>query len=195
MKLADRIGIEALTIRKLAEDLGAGTMSIYYYFNSKEAILDAMVDEVFGEITLPPTDREWKEAVRIRCQSVREVLGRHRWATPLMESRKNPGPKTLKHHDAFIGCLIHAGLKIELAATAVAVIDAFVYGFAIREAALPGGGGEEMITMGKEMVKDTFLEYPHLMKLTMYTFRKEYNFGKTFGYGLDLLLDSLEKES
>ncbi len=195
LKLTDRIGIEAFSIRKLAEELNAGTMSVYYYFKSKEAIIDAMVDEIFGEIALPPEDMDWKAAIRIRCESTREVLNRHKWASSFMESRKNPGPLTLKHHDAMIGCFIKAGFSIDLVARAVAVTDAFVYGFALQEASLPGGGGDEMIEMAREMAKGPFQNYPHLLELSRYTFGGNYRFRDTFDFGLSLMLDSLEKES
>src|SRR5213593_4302561 len=89
--LAARDGIESLTMRKLADELGAGAMSLYHYVPNKEALLDAMVDIVFGEIELPSTDVDWKTAMRRRAISTREVLNRHRWAVGLMESRTTPG--------------------------------------------------------------------------------------------------------
>ena len=193
--LTDRIGIDSFSIRKLADELNAGTMSVYYYFSSKEALIDGMVDEIFGEIELPSESDHWKKAIRRRCESARDVLNRHKWASPFMESRKNPGPRTLKHHDSVIGCYLKAGFSLALTAKAVAVTDAFVYGFALQEASLPGGGGDEMIEMGREMAKGPFLSYPNLMELTGYTFTKEYRFSDTFDYGLDLILNSLERES
>ncbi len=103
--LADKIGVESLTIRKLATELGVKPMTIYHHVANKEAIIDGMVDNVFAEIDSPPTDRDWKSAMRQRAQSARSVLARHPWAAPLMESRTNPGPATLSHHDAVIDCL------------------------------------------------------------------------------------------
>ena len=83
--LAARDGIESLTMRKLADELGAGAMSLYYYVPNKERLLDGMVDIVFGEIELPPTGVDWRTAMRRRANSTREVLNRHRWAVGLME--------------------------------------------------------------------------------------------------------------
>jgi len=195
LSLAGEIGIEAFTIRGLADKLGAAPMSIYYYFKSKEAIIDGMVERVFGEIELPPEEQEWKEAARIRCDSFREVLNRHPWAAPLMESRRNPGPVSLKHHDAVIGCFSLGGFSLELAAKAVALTDAFVYGFALQEASLPGGGGKEMKEMGASLMEDAFLPYPHLMKMTGYALSSSYRFADLFDFGLNLILEGLEKES
>src|SRR5688572_21423872 len=111
--LAARDGIEALTMRKLADELGAGAMSLYHYVPNKEQLLDEMVDIVFSEIELPTTDVDWKTAMRRRAYSTREVLSRHRWALGLMESRSRPGPASLRLHDAVLGCLRAAGFSIE----------------------------------------------------------------------------------
>jgi len=195
MALAAEIGIDALTIRRLADRLGAAPMSIYHYFKSREAIIDGMVEQVFGEIELPPEELNWKEATRIRCSSYREVLRHHPWAAPLMESRRNPGPCSLKHHDAVIGCFLRGGLSIEMTAKAVALTDAFIYGFALQEATLPGGGGEEMKEMGDSLMAEAFIPYPHLMELTRFALTPSYNFSNLFESGLNLILDGLEQKN
>ena len=94
LDLADRIGIEAFTIRKLAAELDVKPMALYHHVANKEAILDGIVDLVFEQIELPPDDLGWRAAVRVRCCSARTVLQRHPWAPPLMESRTSPGPGT-----------------------------------------------------------------------------------------------------
>ena len=195
LEMADAGGIESLSIRKLAGELDAGAMSIYYYFDSKEKIIDGMIDSVFAEITLPPGDQDWNEAIRIRCRSAREVLGRHPWASPYMESRRAPGPNILRHHDSVIGCFLKAGFSLEKVAGAVAVIDAFVFGFALQEASLPGGGGDEMIEMGNEMLDSAFSGYPHLRELTIYAMGPQYRFSDIFESGLDLILSGFDSLS
>src|SRR5215210_1133690 len=112
--LAVRDGIESLSMRKLADELGAGAMSLYHYVPNKERLLDEMVDIVFGEIELPPTGVEWRTAMRRRALSTREALNRHRWAVGLMESRKNPGPASFRLHNAVLGCLREGGFSIEM---------------------------------------------------------------------------------
>jgi len=194
MLLAGEGGIDSFTIRRLADRLSSAPMSIYYYFKSKDELVDAMVERVFGEIQLPPEDLPWKEGTRIRCSSYRQVLRRHPWAAPLMESRSNPGPQSLKHHDAVIGCFLRGGFSIELTSKAVALTDAFVYGFALQEASLPGGGGEEMKEMGGSLMAEAFLPYPNLMELTRYALTPEYAFSEIFDSGLNLILDGLERE-
>jgi AcrR family transcriptional regulator len=192
--LADRIGIEALTIRRLATELDVKPMSLYHHVPGKDAILDGVVDLVFDEIDDPPLDLPWTDAMRHRCASAREVLGRHPWAAPLLESRRSPGPATLHHHDAVLGCLRRGGLSWELTAHAYALLDAFVYGFALQEAALPSAGGTEMVDMADQMAQ-AFAggEYPNLVDFTtQHVLKPGYAFGASFDVGLDLLLDGID---
>ncbi|MCP4221787.1 MAG: TetR family transcriptional regulator, partial [Actinomycetia bacterium] len=123
--LADKIGMEGFTIRKLAHELDVKPMTIYHHVPNKEAIIDGMVDRVFGEIDLPPTEVDWKSAVGQRARSARAVLARHPWAAPLMESRTTPGPETLRHHDAVLGCFRQAGFSVEMTAHAYALVDSY----------------------------------------------------------------------
>src|SRR6476620_4494051 len=90
--VADAGGIGALTIRSLAQELGAKPMSVYYHVANKDAILDGIVDVVFSEIELPSPGGDWRSELRRRAASARQVLRRHRWAIGLMESRTTPGP-------------------------------------------------------------------------------------------------------
>jgi AcrR family transcriptional regulator len=169
-------------------------MTIYHYLPSKEAIIDGMVDSVFTEIDLPPTDGEWTAAIRARCISARRVLNRHPWAPPVMESRTNPGPATLRHHDAVIACLLGGGLSIQLTAHAYAVLDSYLYGFTLEEAQLPGSGGAEMTDMAREMASAMAAEYPSLTRLAVeHVLQPGYSFGDSFEFGLDLILDGFNR--
>src|ERR671919_2745174 len=100
LELADRGGLESLTMRKLADELGVGVMSLYYYVPNKDELITEMVDIVFSEIEVPSTDVDWKTAMRRRAMSTRDALNRHRWAVGLMESRELPGPSSIRLHDA-----------------------------------------------------------------------------------------------
>ena len=82
--LADEAGLEALSMRKLADRLGAGTMSLYNHVENKDDLLDGMIDVVFSEIDLPAADADWRTTMRERAASVRESLACHPWATGLM---------------------------------------------------------------------------------------------------------------
>lgn len=193
--LADRIGIEPFTIRKLATELDVKPMSIYHHLPNKEAIIDGMVDLVFGEVSVPPLGQAWRDAMRTRSISARAALARHPWAAPLMESRRSPGPATLRHHDAVIGCLRRGGFSIAMTAHAYALIDSFIYGFALQEANLPATGGESMAELAQTIIEPLPAgELPHLMELTAeHILQPGYDFGAEFEFGLELILDGLER--
>ncbi|MEL6893255.1 MAG: TetR/AcrR family transcriptional regulator C-terminal domain-containing protein [Actinomycetota bacterium] len=195
LELADQTGVADLTIRRLAEALGSKPMTIYHHVPSKDEILDGIVDLVFAEIDLPDLELDWKPAVRARCVSAREVLARHPWAVPLMESRRSPGPATLRHHDAVVACL-RSGLSLTMTGHAYAVLDAFVYGFAIQEAALPSAG-DEMDEVVDDLVTDELADhFPALHEFaTGRAMQPGYDFGDEFEFGLDLILDALEARS
>ncbi len=195
--LADRIGMASFTIRKLATELDVKPMTIYHHVPNKEAIIDGMVDLVFSQIDLPPTDEDWKSAMRHRSVSARGVLAEHPWAPPLMESRMTPGPATLRHHDAVIGCFRGGGFSIEMTAHAYALIDSYLYGFALQEANLPVGGEADETDVAEAVEAVTghlsAEQYPNLLALTTeHVMQPGYDFGAEFLYGLNLILDGLE---
>src|SRR3954468_8280819 len=144
MTIADRGGLPELTIRSLARELGAKPMSVYYYVASKEDLLDALVDVVFEEIELPDPEGSWREEVRRRAVSARERLAQHRWAIGRLESRPRPGQGNLRHHELMLAPLRRAGFSLELTAHAYALIDSYVYGFALQEASLPFEGPDSV---------------------------------------------------
>jgi AcrR family transcriptional regulator len=193
--LADEGGIGALSMRKLGQVLGVEAMSLYNHVASKGDLLDGMVDVVFSEIGLPAGDVGWKPAMRQRAISAREALARHRWAIGLMESRRSPGPATLRHHDAVLGCLRGAGFSVELTAHAYSVLDSYIYGFALQEASLPFDSAEEAPDLAQEIAGQLPAgEYPHLTELAMgHVLQPGYRYGDEFEIGLDLILDGLER--
>lgn len=203
--LAVRDGIESLTMRKLADELGAGAMSLYHYVPNKEVLLDGMVDIVFGEIELPPKDVEWKAAMRRRALSTREVLNRHRWAVGLMESRATPGPASFRLHDAVLGCLREGGFSVEMTIQAYSVLDAYIYGFALQEKSVPFESAEEGAAVAQEQVRQfaeeaqrqqtaaLAEEFPHLAEVVAgHVAKVGHDFAAAFEYGLDLILDALD---
>jgi len=195
LAVADSGGLGSLTIRTLARELGAKPMSVYYHVANKDEILAALVDIVFGEIQLPVPGRDWRSEMRKRACSAREVLARHRWAIGLLESRTDPGPANLRHHDTVIATLQAAGFSAELTAHAYALIDSYVYGFALQEAALPFHGPDSVGDVAESIMKRMAEgEYPHLVHMaTSFYLRPGYDFGDEFGFGLDLILDGIER--
>ena len=193
LAIADADGLGALTIRSLATELGVKPMSVYYHVASKDEILAALVDVVFGEIELPVPGRDWRSEMERRAHSARDVLARHRWAIGLLESRTDPGPANLRHHDTVIATLRTGGFSPAMTAHAYALIDSYVYGFALQEASLPFEGRESVGDVaGPIMERMAAGGYPHLVQATTYYLQPGYDFGDEFRFGLDLILDGLE---
>ena len=193
--LTDRDGVDSLSMRMLAQTLGVKAMSLYRHVRNKGDIVDGMIDLVFGEIGLPPRDVDWKTAMRQRAISAREALARHPWAIGLMDSRSTPGPATLQHHDAVIGCLRTAGFPIALVAHAYSVLDSYIYGFALQQASLPFKTSDEAVEVA-DSIRSQFPAdaYPHLTELTIeHVLQPGYDYADEFEFGLDLILDALER--
>jgi AcrR family transcriptional regulator len=192
---ADAGGLEALSMRKLGQELGVEAMALYHHFANKDALVDAMVDVVFGEIDLPQVGPDWRAAMRRRAISVRDALLRHRWAIGLMESRRTPGPANLRHHDAVIGSLRSGGFDIAMAAHAYSLLDSYIYGFALTKMNLPFQASEEVGEVAQTMLEPFPAgEYPHLLEiLNDHVMKPGYDYGDEFEYGLDLILEGLEQ--
>jgi AcrR family transcriptional regulator len=195
--VADAGGLESLTIRSLAHELGVKPMSVYYYVANKGEILDGIVDLVFGEIDLPSPDKDWRTEMHRRAASARSALRRHPWAVALLQSRTNPGPATLRHHDAVIGALRSAGFSVPMTAHAFALIDSYVFGFALSEAALPINGPESVTEVATAMIPRAAADaYPHLVEFTTeHILKPGYDFGAEFDFGLSLILDALSRSA
>ncbi|MBO0867909.1 MAG: TetR/AcrR family transcriptional regulator [Micromonosporaceae bacterium] len=193
VELADAGGIASLTIRSLAERLDVKPMSVYHHVANKEEILDGIVDQVFAEIELPRPGGDWRAEMRRRADSARRALRRHSWAIGLMESRATPGAASLHHHDTVLACLRTAGFSVEQTAHAYALLDSYIYGFAVQEAGLPFEGADTAGTVA-EAIMEHFPEgaYPHLVEMAAQHITKPgYDFGNEFGFGLELILDGL----
>jgi AcrR family transcriptional regulator len=195
LAIADRGGLESLSMRKLGQELGVEAMALYYHFANRDEIVDGIVDLVFGEIDLPPDGADWRRAMRQRAISLRDALLRHRWAVGLMESRRNPGPANLRHHDAVIGSLRAGGFDMAMAAHAYSLLDAYIYGFALTKMNLPFDATTDIAEMAGSMLEPFPLgEYPNLADfITEHAMKPGYDFADEFEYGLDVILDGLDR--
>ena len=194
VRLADAEGVERLSMRRLANELGAGAMSLYHYVANKDELLDAMIDVVFTEIELPPLDADWRSAMRLRAESARAVLARHPWAIGVIESRVTPGPANLRHREAFTACLRQAGFSPIMATHATWLLDSYVYGFALQAASLPFDSAAALA----DMTADVYLpqlppdEFPYLHESAAALIESGFDPDAQFGFGLDLILTALE---
>jgi AcrR family transcriptional regulator len=193
---ADRHGLEALSMRKLGDELGASAMSLYYYVPNKVSLLDGMVDIVFGEIEPPSPDVDWKAAMRSRALSTRAALRRHPWAIGEMEGRTTHGTSNLRLHDAVLGCLRGAGFSIEMTIHAYSVQDAYIYGFALQERDMTPETTEDFAASAQRQMQEyqaVLADYPHLVEVVGgHVAKAGYDYETEFLFGLDLILDGLD---
>ncbi len=192
--LADEAGLEAFSMRGLAQELGVVPMALYKHVANKEELLDGMVDLVFSEIELPSGELQWRSAMQRRAISTREALQRHSWAIGMMESR-SPGPANLRNHNAVMGCLRKAGFSFETAIHAYSVQDAYIYGFALQERDLgfetPDSAGEAARRRAGTI--DVLESYPYLLEIATKLPESGYDNAIEFAWGLDLILDGLDR--
>jgi AcrR family transcriptional regulator len=192
--LADREGLGALTMRRLGAELGFEAMALYKHVANKEEILDGMVELIVGQIEIPETGADWREAMRRRAISAREVLSKHSWVIGLLEARGSSGPTTMSYLNAILGNLMAAGFPMEYAAHAFSLLDSYIYGQVIQETSM-GPSTPEDPTEPAPSARDqtTMSEYPHLIAMYEHAQTFEYTFDGEFEFGLELILDGLER--
>jgi AcrR family transcriptional regulator len=200
--LADSRGIDALTIRRLGEQLGVEAMSIYHHVRGKEAILDGVVDLVFGEVeaavggfTVPRADAAWKAALRVRILAARQVMLRHPWLPGVMDSRQGLGLTTARYVDSVVGTLRSGRLSYDLIHHAMHALGSRMFGFSqeLGEGGDDGSGDpDELAQMAAQV--------PHLAE--MLSVVRHDDPGSTLGwcddqfefeFGLDLILEGIER--
>jgi AcrR family transcriptional regulator len=193
--VADRGGLTQVSMRNVGKELGVEAMSLYHHLADKAALLDGLANWVFTQIELPDLDAPWRPAMAARAASARRALSAHPWASGLVESRRSPGPALLTHHDTVIGCLRRNGFSVVLAAHAFSALDAYVYGFVLTELNLPFEAGESAREFVAEI--EEFLppdRYPYLVEMiTEQVSAPHYSYGDEFEFGLDLVLDGIER--
>lgn len=197
LAVADAGGFHSLSMRKVAAKLGVEAMSLYNHVANKEDILDGLVDIVFSEIEVPePGSTDWKTAMRSRAISMRAALNHHRWAVGRMEGRMRPGPANIANHNAVMGCLREGGFGFRDAIHAYSVMDAYIYGFALQERGLPFDAPEEtgQVMRRQRETVPSMDDYPYLVEIAT-RFEKDggYDYDTEFLFGLDLVLDALER--
>lgn len=192
LRRADAEGIEALSMRRLAQELGVKAMSLYNHVANKDDIVDGMVDLVVGEIELPSLDVGWKTAMGQRAISAHTVLLRHPWAAMALMSRVNVGPAMLRYVDATLACLVEAGFSYPMADYAWNALDSHIYGFTLQALNFPFDA-EEYAAVAKDYVAMVPPEkYPYLNQLTHHVMDGRHDGLHDFEFGLNLLLDGLE---
>ena len=191
--IADDEGLDAVTMRRLARELGVEAASLYHHVNGKSQILDALVDLVAAEIEAPVPSANWRTAITQRAHNTRAGLRRHPWAVSLMASRTSPGPATLGLLETGIRCFREGGFSVRQAAHAISVVDSYVHGFVLQEVNLPFRDESELAAM-TGAIMETFpaSEFPYLFELTVqHVLQPGYDYGKEFDTGLEVVLDGV----
>jgi|SRR5689334_2026155 len=200
LALADESGVESLSMRKLAKELGVEAMSLYNHVANKEDLLNGLVDLVFAEIEPPSPDVHWREAMRQRALSTRAALRRHSWAIGLMEARSGPGPANMRLHEAVLKCLREAGFSLEGTVHAYNVQDSYIYGFALQEKALPDSFEDPAVSAQvaerqlRQIPPEVAAEFPYLFEMVGGHIAKAgFDYAREFEFGLEVILDGLER--
>jgi AcrR family transcriptional regulator len=193
LALADAGGVEAITMRRLGDELGYEAMSLYRHVESKDDVLDGIVDLVLAETENPSLDEPWDDAIRRSALSVHEALERHPWATQLLMTPPRVRQRRVEYMDALLGCLRHAGFSAETTYTAYHVIDAHIYGFSLWLATYERARltPEQVAKLIREIPLD---DYPHVREHRDQHLTEGPHRGvDAFSFGLDFLLAGLAK--
>lgn len=191
--IADREGLQALSMRRLGQALRVEAMALYRHFRHKDAIIEAMLDAVHAEIAVPE-EEDWKQFMRLRSRSVIEVLSRHPWAASVMESGVAPGPNTMADREGVVRCLRQAGFTIEATVHAITLLDIFVYGAAQQyvRLAFSSAGGAAAVSQG--IIETYGGAYPFFSEvLSLHLAAGKYDPLEEFKYGLELILDGISR--
>lgn len=200
--LADENGIASLSMRKLGQELGVEAMSLYNHVANKDDLLDGIVELVVSDFTPPPEEVPWKVALTEAARSVHQVLLRHPWAATLVESRVTPSPVRFRYSEAVIRTLRAAGFSIELAFRAQLTISSYIYGFTLQEVSWPFDPEELPDVATALQPQVTRSEHPYLIEMMSWIMQtrvpnadrqRAVAFAPEFEFGLDLILDGLER--
>jgi AcrR family transcriptional regulator len=195
--LADGGGVDALSMRKLAQELGVVPMALYKHVSNKDELLDGMVDVVVGEVDPPPGGADWKTAIRQRVLSARRALLRHPWASQVIESRTHPTPTVLEYMDSMIGIFRAGGFSVDLTHHAMHAMGSRLLGFS--QELFDDSANVDPETQA-DMLRAFAGNYPYITEIVAAITHDE---GSVVGQGcddqfefefaLDLMLDGLDR--
>ena len=196
--LADEGGVESLSMRRLAQELGVVPMALYKHVANKDEMLDGMLDVVVGEIDPPLEGADWKTAMRERILSARRALLRHPWATRVLESRGAPTPTVIGYMDSMMGVFLAGGFSVDLMHHAMHVMGSRILGFSQElfddTASMPAEEAAEVWTQ----MADAYPNIAKLVPVAIGTHEGPVVGGRCddqfeFEFALDLVLDGLER--
>lgn len=194
VEIADERGAGAVTMRAVASKLGVEAMSLYNHVANKDDILDGMVGLVVDQIDLPQDVDHWREAMRRRAISAHEVFGRHPWLPLLLDSRESSGPSGLRYFDWVLGKLLEAGFSMDESSRAFSLLDSYIYGFGIEQFNFSGENDSTPEERAEAVLAYIPAEtYPYLHRMASHAMRAGYDAEADFNFGLEIILDGLER--
>lgn len=189
--LADQSGLSALSMRTLGAALEVQAMSLYHHVASRDALLDAMVDEIVGEIAVPVVEAPWAAEMRRRAGSAHAVLMAHPWACAQLMSRVNVGPNMLRYVDATIGCLVHGGFTLTQADRAWNALDSYIYGFTLHKLNFPFAPEDYAQVAAGYLPSLSAATYPWMHAMTVAVATRQHDGLHDLSFGLELLIEGL----
>ena len=193
LRFVDRHGIEALTMRKLASELGVEAMSLYNHVENKDDIVAGILDLVAAEVDPPAEALGWKQALRERAIAARAAFARHRWAARIWMSSSRPGPDRFAHADAVLRCLREAGFSPSAVGHAYHVLDGYTLGYTLQQLDLPYDERQLRRLAGSTLADFPADAYPDLAEHIRRHLQPHEAEPSSFEFGLDLILDGLER--
>jgi AcrR family transcriptional regulator len=197
VELADREGVDGLSMRRLAAEVGVVPMALYKHVANKDELLDGMIDVIVAEIDPPRSDIEWKPAVRERIQSARRMLLRHPWASRVMEWRTRPTPTVMAYMDSMIAMFTAGGFPIELTHHVMHAMGSRLMGFTQE---MFNDQTDEQQPFQPEMLEQLKEVYPSIYALYLMVNHEDASIVGAgcddqfeFDFALDLILDGIER--
>jgi AcrR family transcriptional regulator len=191
--LADEGGIDGLSMRRLAQDLGVEAMSLYHYFRSKGELLAGMLESVYGEFERPPADGDWRDAMRQAAVSAHHTLLRHPWACTLIGQPMAPSSVQFEWMNSILGRLRAAGFSAEMTHHAYHALDSHIVGFTLWVLPYLAIQREMPDLAEQALAQIETLDLPHLKEHIEFHQTDRPGDASEFDFGLNLLLDSLER--
>jgi len=193
LEIADASGVEAVTMRRVGQELGFEAMSLYRHVKGKDDLLDGMLDVVLAEWELPSDDEPWAEAVRTSALSVHAALRRHPWAARLLMTPGHLRPARLGYMDRLLGALRRGGFDPDTTYHVYHLLDGHIFGFSLWEIAYTSAETTDEELVARFIASVPWDDYPHLTEhrdqhMTDGAHREV----SAFEVGLDLILGGLE---
>jgi AcrR family transcriptional regulator len=195
VRLADAGGLEALSMRKLGQELGVEAMSLYNHVANKEDVYAGMVELVLDEFELPAEEGDWKATIRRTAVAAHGALLRHRWAPNLMMTVTKVSPARLRWNEFVLSTFREAGFSADLTHHAYHALESHITGFALWQVNMPFETREELVGVAEDFLRDFPVDdYPYFIEHVRQHLEPSSPSGATeFEFGLDLILDGLRR--